>query len=73
MSDTFTDLDPLDRLAEEFVARHRAGERPSVAEYARRLPERAAEIHDLFPALVEVELLDPAIDDRTNDYTPPRR
>jgi eukaryotic-like serine/threonine-protein kinase len=71
MSDSFTDLDPLDRFAEEFVARHRAGERPSVAEYARRLPDRAAEIHDLFPALVEVELLEPAIDDRTNVYTPP--
>ena len=70
MSDSFTDLDPLDRLAEEFIARQRAGERPSVAEYARRLPERAAEIHDLFPALIEVELLEPATDDRTGDYAP---
>ena len=30
--------DPVERLAEEFVARHRRGERPSPAEYAERYP-----------------------------------
>src|SRR5208337_2491830 len=71
MSDSSADRDPLDRLAEEFVARHRAGERPSLTEYANCLPDRAAEIHDLFPALVELEQLKPVIANRTNEYTPP--
>jgi len=71
MSDSSADRDPLDRLAEEFVARHRAGERPSLTEYADRLPDRAAEIHDLFPALVELEQLKPVSSERTGDYAPP--
>ncbi len=54
MSDSSADRDPLDRLAEEFVARYRAGQRPSLTEYVRRLPDRAEEIRDLFPALVEM-------------------
>ncbi len=44
----------LDELAEEFVARSSHGERPSVKEYADRYPELADEIRELFPALVEV-------------------
>ena len=31
--------DPVERLAEEFVARHRRGERPLPAEYAQRHPQ----------------------------------
>jgi serine/threonine protein kinase/WD40 repeat protein len=62
------DRDPLDRLAEEFVARFRAGERPSVEEYAARLPGREDEVRDLFPALVEMEQLKPVSADRTNAY-----
>ncbi len=46
--------DQLDQLAEEFAARYRQGERPSVKEYADRYPELADEIRELFPALVEV-------------------
>src|SRR5262249_30139639 len=42
-------------LAEEFVERHRRGERPSVAEYAARHPELAEQIRELFPALVMME------------------
>lgn len=40
-NDSSADRDPLDRLAEEFVARYRAGEMPSLTEYANRLPDRA--------------------------------
>ena len=42
-------------LAEEFAARFRRGERPSLQEYIDRCPELADEIRELFPALVEVE------------------
>ena len=31
--------DPVERLAEEFVARHRRGECPSPVEYAGRQPQ----------------------------------
>ena len=47
--------DRLDQLAEEFAARFRRGERPSLKEYTDRYPELADEIRKLFPALVEVE------------------
>jgi WD40 repeat protein/serine/threonine protein kinase len=45
----------LNRLAEEFAARYRRGERPALAEYIARHPELADDIRDLFPALAEVE------------------
>ena len=70
MADSSADRDPLDRLAEEFVARYRAGERPSLTEYADRLPERADEVRDLFPALVEMEQLKPVTADQTGGYVP---
>jgi eukaryotic-like serine/threonine-protein kinase len=47
--------DLLDQLAEEFAARFRRGERPSLKEYTDRYPELADEIRDLFPAMVRVE------------------
>ncbi len=49
--------DPIDRLCEEFVQRFRAGEDPAVSEYIRRHPEHAAEIRELFPALLLIEEL----------------
>jgi eukaryotic-like serine/threonine-protein kinase len=45
----------FDELAEEFAARFRRGERPSLQEYIDRCPGLADEIRELFPALVEVE------------------
>jgi eukaryotic-like serine/threonine-protein kinase len=53
--------DPVERLAESFQARLRRGERPSLEEYVARCPERADDIRDLFPALVELEQLKPDI------------
>lgn len=47
--------DPLERLAESFLARLRAGERPGLEEYVERHPELADDIRELFPALVEME------------------
>src|SRR4051795_6067754 len=56
--------DLLDRLAEEFAARFRRGERPSLKEYTDRYPELAEEIRELFPALVKVEQVEEICQDR---------
>jgi WD40 repeat protein/serine/threonine protein kinase len=45
----------LSRLADEFAARYRRGERPTLREYEDRYPELAEDIRDLFPTLVEME------------------
>jgi serine/threonine protein kinase len=68
MTDSSADRDPLERLADEFVARYRRGERPSLTEYANRLPDRADEVRDLFPALVEMEQLKPVTADNTGAF-----
>jgi len=46
---------PVDRLAEEFLARYRRGERPSISEYARLYPDLAAELEQLLTALTLME------------------
>jgi len=51
--------DLLDRLGEEFAARLRRGEQPSLKDYADRYPELADEIRLVFPAMVEMERLGP--------------
>src|SRR5262245_60659978 len=45
----------LAQLAEEFAARCRQGERPTVQEYLARYPELADDIRKVFPALAELE------------------
>src|SRR5258708_38316053 len=45
----------LTRLADEFAARYRAGERPALQEYVDRYPQLADDIRELFPAMVEIE------------------
>jgi hypothetical protein len=49
--------DPLAVLADDFLARHRRGERPAPEEYAERHPEFAAQIRELFATLLVVENL----------------
>src|SRR5262245_14344791 len=61
--DATSDHGPVDRLAEEFVSRHRRGEDPSLSEYVGRYPEWADEIRELFPALLMMERLKPASDE----------
>src|SRR3954469_15100021 len=56
VSSSSFDRDPIERLADSFIARFRAGERPSIEEYASKYPELADEIRELLPALVELEL-----------------
>jgi serine/threonine protein kinase len=60
----------LERLSEEFVERHRRGERPALSEYTQRHPDLAAEILDLFPALVQIEHLKPVAGDLTGAFVP---
>jgi serine/threonine protein kinase/tetratricopeptide (TPR) repeat protein len=57
MSDQDTQRDPLEVLAEEFTSRQRQGQSPSVSEYARRYPQLADQIRELFPAIAAVEQL----------------
>jgi serine/threonine protein kinase/WD40 repeat protein len=65
MSDSSSGVNPFDALAEEFVARHRAGENPSVSEYAAKHPELAGDIRDLFPGLLLMEGMRPAAEEPT--------
>lgn len=57
MSESNSDRDPVETLAEEFMERCRRGEAPSISEYARRHPDHAADIYSLFPAVVALEQL----------------
>jgi serine/threonine protein kinase/WD40 repeat protein len=55
MSEGTSGPDLLNELAHEFAQRYRHGERPALTEYTDRYPELAAQIRDLFPALVVME------------------
>lgn len=50
-----TDRPDVDELAAEFVERQRAGESPTIDEYALRFPELADEIRELFPTIMKLE------------------
>lgn len=49
--------DPVELLAEEFLARRRRGGRVTAADYAAKYPELADEILDLFPTMLALEKL----------------
>ncbi len=55
MSESQSRADIVDDLAEEFLARYRQGERPTISEFVARCPERADDIRELFPALLAIE------------------
>jgi serine/threonine protein kinase/WD40 repeat protein len=63
MSDTDGGRDPFEEVAESFLERYRAGQDPSVAEYAERHPELAQQIRDLLPTLLAVEKAVPKVDE----------
>jgi len=48
-------LDPVDRLAGEFLDRRRRGEQPTLEEYTARHPELEERIRDVFSALLLIE------------------
>ncbi len=68
MADTVSPDEQIGELAEEYLAAHRQGLRPSVASYAAAHPELAEEIRRLFPALLTVEELKPASGDATGSF-----
>lgn len=55
MNDEGSQADPLDRLADEFVARYRLGERPALSDYCTQYPELADDIRRVFPTLLVME------------------
>ena len=63
----------LEQLAADFVERHRQGKHPPLSEYTDRYPDLAADIRDLFPALVQIEKLKPPADatDATDGFERP--
>jgi len=57
MSDSPDIRDPVELLAEEFAARCRRGENPSVFEYVAEHPQYARQIETLFPTVAMMEQL----------------
>ncbi len=55
MTDPELQRDPVEELAEEFLARRRRGEEPSIEDYAAKYPQHAERIGELFPALLLME------------------
>src|SRR4051812_2841323 len=51
----------LASLSDEFVARYRRDEHPSIEDYAQRHPALADQIRDLFPAMMAIEQSSPDI------------
>ena len=64
LAEPAVDRDPFEVVAESFLARFRAGERPSIEDLADRHPDLADQIRELLPALVMVE------QDLTIDHDP---
>lgn len=50
MSPTSDERSPVELLADEFLARCKRGEKPTIKEYCVRHPELADEIRDVFEA-----------------------
>jgi hypothetical protein len=69
-SDSERDL-LLVRLGDEFAARYRRGERPSLQEFIDRHPGLADDIRALFPTLVELEQVKEDRGDRRPDEAAP--
>ncbi len=65
MLESLSGSDLLNELAHEFAERYRRGERPSLAEYAERHPDLAAEIREIFPTLVMMEQFGSGVDSQS--------
>src|SRR6516162_500999 len=63
MSSSSDERSPVELLADEFLARCKRGERPTIKEYCDRHPDLANEIRDVFEAVLIVEDLKPASDE----------
>lgn len=58
-TDLSTDREPVEVLAEDFVDRQRAGERPTIQEYIEAYPDLQDEIEVIFPAVLTLHQIDP--------------
>jgi tRNA A-37 threonylcarbamoyl transferase component Bud32 len=54
---TDADRDPFDEVAEEFAARCRRGESPSITEFVERFPQHERRIRELLPSVAMMERL----------------
>ncbi|HEV3168566.1 MAG TPA: serine/threonine-protein kinase, partial [Isosphaeraceae bacterium] len=68
MTDSFISHDLIGDLANDFLACHRQGRKPSIESYAAAHPELADEIRRLFPALLMMEEIKPGSGDATGDF-----
>ena len=68
MSTSSDEHGPVELLAEEFLDRHKRGQRPTIGEYCDRHPELADEIRDVFEALLVVEELKPDSNDENGSF-----
>ncbi len=68
MTDPAASEDRFNDLADDFVQRHRLGDKPSIEGYALAHPDLAAEIRRAFPALVMMEDFKPGSGDITGDF-----
>src|SRR5438477_80922 len=55
MANSSGERSQVELLADEFLARCKRGERPTIGEYCKRYPELAPEIREVFEALMMVE------------------
>ena len=63
MATSNPDRDPVELLAEDFLARRRRGEMPSIEEYAQSYPDLAGDIREVFPSLILMEHVAPGTGD----------
>jgi WD40 repeat protein/serine/threonine protein kinase len=68
MSTPSAERDRIEELADSFLRRFRAGERPSAEEYIARYPELADQVRDLLSALVMMEQNRPAGERATHPF-----
>src|SRR5262249_1624528 len=68
MSSSSDERSPVELLADDFLARRKQGEKPTIREYCDKHPEIADEIRDVFEALLMVEDLKPGSDDVSGSF-----
>src|SRR6516162_10257667 len=68
MSSSSNARGPVEVLADEFLARCKRGEKPTIKEYCDRYPEIAEEIRDVFEAVLMVENLKPGSSDVSGSF-----
>jgi serine/threonine protein kinase/WD40 repeat protein len=73
MSISSDERSPVELLADEFLARCKHGEKPSIKEYCDQHPELAEEIRDVFEAVLMVEDLKPGTDEASGSFGDPVR